>query len=235
MSKEKSAQHLTPELLTLAQPIPNLAVRHLGITDYEKTWREMQLFTAKRTTETADEIWLTEHQPVFTLGLNRKEIRLPTKDLSNNIPVVNSDRGGKITYHGPGQIIIYLLLDLKRRQLNIRQLVTLIENSITTLLATHNITATARKDAPGVYFDDRKIASLGLRVKNHCCYHGLSLNVNMDLTPFLAIEPCGYAGLEMTQTSDLGITQTKQAMGEQLLKILVGQLLKQLNMTENLA
>lgn len=211
---------------------PALFIRQLGITDYTKTWREMQLFTASRISETADEIWLTEHPPVFTLGLNRKEVRLPAE---STIPVVHADRGGKITYHGPGQVIIYVLLDLKRWQLNIRQLVSLIEQSIITLLASYHITATTRKDAPGVYVGDCKVASLGLRVKNDCCYHGLSLNVNMDLAPFLLIDPCGYAGLTMTQTSDLGVRQTSQIMGEQLLAILSGQLRKQLNMMENVA
>ena len=212
-----------------------VVVRQLGPTDYVQTWREMQLFTSARTADTTDEIWLTEHLPVFTLGLNRKEVRLPTQTMASSIPVVHSDRGGKITYHGPGQLIVYLLLDLKRRQLNIRQLVSLIEHSIIALLASYKIVATARKDAPGVYVDDCKIASLGLRVKNHCCYHGLSLNINMDLAPFLAIDPCGYAGLSMTQTSSLGVTQTAQKMGEQLLAILADQLLKQINTMEHVA
>ncbi|MBC7787381.1 MAG: lipoyl(octanoyl) transferase LipB [Methylophilaceae bacterium] len=215
--------------------VPALIVRQLGITDYTKSWREMQSFTASRTSKTPDEIWQTEHPPVFTLGLNRKEVRLPAQSPVNHVPVVNTDRGGKITYHGPGQVIIYLLLDLKRRQLNIRQLVSLIEASVITLLANHNIIAVARKDAPGVYVDGFKIASLGLRVKNHCCYHGLSLNINMDLAPFLAIDPCGYADLKMTQTNHLGVEQTSQDMGEQLLVILSGQLRKQLNMMENVA
>lgn len=206
--------------------VPSVVIRDLGVTDYETTWRAMQAFSATQNSESADELWLTQHDAVYTLGLNRKNVRLPNRE---DIPVVLTDRGGKITYHGIGQVIIYFLLDLKRRQLNIRQLVTLIESSIIELLATHNITAKAQKDAPGVYVDDRKIASLGLRLKNNVCYHGLSLNVNMDLTPFTAIDPCGYEGLQMTQTSALGMQQTPQQVGE----VLVAALAEKLNILEN--
>lgn len=188
--------------------------RDLGHTDYQNTLQAMQGFTAARTPQTHDEIWLTEHNAVYTLGLNRSDIRFP----KNNIPVVLVDRGGKITYHGPGQVVIYLLIDLKRRNLNVRQLVNIIETSIIGLLAQHQINAVTKKDAPGVYIDDKKIASLGLRLKNNCCYHGLSLNVDMDLSPFEAIDPCGYAGLQMTQAKDFGITQTAQELGKQLLQ-----------------
>jgi lipoyl(octanoyl) transferase len=191
--------------------------RHLGRTDYQTTLAAMQQFTADRTAETPDEIWLTEHESVYTLGLNRKNIRLP----NNKIPVVLVDRGGKITYHGVGQVVIYVLIDLKRRNLNVRQLVDALETSIIGLLGAYHIKAFAKKDAPGVYVEDRKIASLGLRLKNNCCYHGLSLNVNMDLSPFNAIDPCGYAGLEVTQTKDLGINQSPAEMGELLLKKLI--------------
>lgn len=206
--------------------VPNLVIRDLGITDYETTWRAMQMLSAARHTDSADELWLTEHPAVYTLGLNRKNVQYP---LRNDIPLVLTDRGGKITYHGIGQVIIYLLLDLKRRQLNIRQLVTMIESNIIKLLAYHGISAAARKDAPGVYVVERKIASLGLRLKNNVCYHGLSLNVAMDLTPFSAIDPCGYAGLEMTQTSNLGMQQTPQQVGE----LLINMLAKELNILEN--
>ena len=191
--------------------------RQLGLTDYQATLQEMQVFTASRTQQTFDEIWLTEHDAVYTLGLNRKNVRLP----KNDIPVVFVDRGGKITYHGPGQVVIYILIDLKRRNLNVRQLVNLMETSIIELLAQFNVSAIAKADAPGVYVQSdgkhKKIASLGLRLKNNCCYHGLSLNVEMDLTPFSAIDPCGYVGLEVTQTKDLGIAETSQQMGEDLL------------------
>jgi len=197
-----------------------LIMRDLGRSDYQETLLKMQAFTASRSAQNADELWLTEHDSVYTMGLNRKDVRLP----ANNIPLVNVDRGGKITYHGLGQVIIYLLIDLNRRNLKVRQLVNIIENSIIELLANFNITAVAKNDAPGVYVNGKKIASVGLRLKNNCCYHGLSLNVDMDLTPFEAIDPCGYKGLEMTQTKDLGIENTSQQMGEALLKLLQNKL-----------
>lgn len=195
-------------------------MRDLGRSDYQETLLKMQTFTASRSAQKADELWLTEHDSVYTMGLNRKDVRLP----ANKIPLVNVDRGGKITYHGLGQVIIYLLIDLNRRNLKVRQLVNIIENSIIELLANFNITAVAKNDAPGVYVNGKKIASVGLRLKNNCCYHGLSLNVDMDLTPFEAIDPCGYKGLEMTQTKDLGIENTSQQMGEALLKLLQNKL-----------
>ena len=197
-----------------------LVLKDLGCTDYLTTLTAMQAFTQNRTAETPDELWFTQHASVYTLGLNRKDTRLP----NNNIPLVLADRGGKITYHGLGQVIVYLLIDLKRRNLFVRQLVTIMESSIIDLLAQHKIKASIQKNAPGVYVKvngcDKKIASLGLRLKNQCCYHGLSLNVNMDLNPFLAIDPCGYAGLMMTQTQDLGLKNSTQEIGEHLLKIL---------------
>lgn len=194
--------------------------RTLGLTDYETTLQAMQVFTQARTLETPDELWLTEHDSVYTLGLNRKGMRLP----QNNIPLLLVDRGGKITYHGIGQVVIYLLIDLKRRGLNIRQLVSMMENSIISLLSEFGIRAYAEKDAPGVYVEGAKIASLGLRIKNQCSYHGLSLNVDMDLGPFSAIDPCGYQGLRVTQTKDLGMPQTPVQLGLSLLKLLEDQL-----------
>jgi lipoyl(octanoyl) transferase len=194
-----------------------IVCRSLGRTDYQATLQAMQQFTANRLPETPDEIWLTEHASVYTLGLNRKNVRLP----NNDIPVIMVDRGGKITYHGIGQVVIYCLIDLKRRNLNIRQLVDALEASIIGLLGAYHIKAFAKKDAPGVYVDDRKIASLGLRLKNNCCYHGLSLNVHMDLAPFEAIDPCGYVGLQVTQTKDLGIKNSPAEMGELLLQKLI--------------
>jgi lipoyl(octanoyl) transferase len=192
--------------------------RQLGFTDYQTTLAAMQAFTFNRTSETADELWLTEHPSIYTLGLNRKNVRLP----QNNIPLALVDRGGKITYHGPGQAVIYLLVDLKRRNLNVRQLVNIMETSIIGLLAQFDVKAITMPNAPGVYvqMDDKctKIASLGLRIKNNCCYHGLSLNVEMDLTPFSAIDPCGYAGLEVTQTKALGIPHNGTQIGELLLQ-----------------
>jgi lipoyl(octanoyl) transferase len=199
--------------------------RQLGISDYAATLLAMQAFTASRNAQTADEIWLTQHNSVYTLGLNRKNVRLPDAKInSNKIPVILVDRGGKITYHGLGQVVIYLLIDLKRRNLNVRQLVNKIEGSIIELLAQFNQIATAKADAPGVYINDMKIAALGLRLKNNCCYHGLSLNIDMDLSPFYAIDPCGYVGLKVTQTKDLGITQNCAQMGELLLQKLTEKL-----------
>ncbi|OAM52145.1 octanoyltransferase [Methylovorus sp. MM2] len=199
----------------------NLIVRQLGKTAYETTWHAMQDFTARRTEDTADELWVTEHDPVYTLGLNRKNVRYPDR---KDIPVVLADRGGKITYHGPGQLVIYLLIDLKRKHLSVRHLVSAMENAIIELLAEHKIKAVAKPDAPGVYVNESKIASLGLRLKNQCSYHGLSLNIDMDLSPFTAIDPCGYAGLQVTQTKDLGLSLTMQSAADSLLKALMQQL-----------
>lgn len=192
-------------------------VRHLDLTEYAETWRAMQAFTAQRQPETTDEIWLTEHFPVYTLGLNRKDVNPP---LRHDIPLIETDRGGKITYHGPGQLVIYLLLDLKRQGLSVRELVSRMEQVIIQLLAESGVFASARSDAPGVYVQERKIASLGLRLKNGCCYHGLSLNVDMDLSPFHAIDPCGYRGMEVTQMVDLGIQQQKMDIYEKIISLL---------------
>ncbi|MGX2032868.1 MULTISPECIES: lipoyl(octanoyl) transferase LipB [Methylocaldum] len=179
-----------------------LHLRNLGLTEYETTWRAMQDFTEQRDEDTPDELWLLEHHPVYTLGLNgdvRHMIR------TTDIPVVKTDRGGQITYHGPGQLIAYVLVDLRRKNLGIRRLVSTLENAVIGLLKQYGITAEARRDAPGVYVDGRKIASLGLRVRKGCSYHGLSLNVSSDLSPFSAINPCGYAGLEVTSLTALDV------------------------------
>jgi len=198
-----------------------LVIHDLGRTEFEPTWRAMQDFTKNRTSETPDEIWLTEHSPVYTLGLNRKDVRMPSRD---DIHVVNTDRGGKITYHGPGQSIIYVLIDLKRKGINVRQLVSAMENSVVALLQEANIDAASKTDAPGVYVQEKKIASLGLRLKKECCYHGLSLNVDMDLSPFNAIDPCGYQGLEVTQLKSLGVDLTQTETATKLLKYLTKEL-----------
>lgn len=200
---------------------PPIAIRHLGITDFEETWHAMQQFTATRTAETPDELWLTEHYPVYTLGLNRKNVRLPIDPI---IPIILTDRGGKITYHGPGQLILYVLLDLNRHHLSVRKLVSMLENTVIGLLAKYGAKAIAKSDAPGVYLGNEKIASLGLRIKNNCCYHGLSLNINMDLKPFEAIDPCGYVGLKVTQTKNLSIETNIQKAGQQLITMLLAQL-----------
>ena len=199
----------------------DMVIRHLGLTGYEPTWQAMQAFTAQRTPESPDELWLTEHPPVYTLGLNRKDVRMPWRA---DIPLVRTDRGGKITYHGPGQIVIYLLLDLKRQGLTVRQLVDRMEGAIISLLAEYRVSAAGRPDAPGVYVNGSKIASLGLRLKNGCCYHGLSLNADMDLSPFNAIDPCGYRGLQVTQTRDLGIAADCDTLAQRLVTLLQNQL-----------
>lgn len=196
-------------------------VRHLGRTDYIPCWQEMQAFTAARNSNTPDALWLTEHDAVYTLGLNRKEVRLASRE---DIPLVLVDRGGKITYHGRGQAVLYVLIDLQRKGINVRQLVSAMENSIIQLLQQYGVTANARADAPGVYVNQRKIASLGLRLKSQRCYHGLALNVDMDLSPFQSIDPCGYQGMEVTQLRDLGIHMSTAEAGEVLVKTLVNQL-----------
>ncbi|MCZ6641280.1 MAG: lipoyl(octanoyl) transferase LipB [Gammaproteobacteria bacterium] len=179
----------------------HVLVKDLGRTDYETVFRAMQSFTDKRTQETPDEIWLTEHEPVFTQGHAGKEEHLIAP---GDIPVVQSDRGGQVTYHGPGQIVGYLLFDLRRMGLSVRGLVTGIENAVVNTLASYGICGAPRADAPGVYVDSAKIAALGLRVRRGCSYHGLSLNVNMDLAPYARINPCGLANIDVTQMCDLG-------------------------------
>jgi lipoyl(octanoyl) transferase len=176
-------------------------LRWLGRVAYEPTWRAMQRLVESRDPDADDEIWFLEHPPVFTLGMNSKpEHLLATGD----IPVVQIDRGGQVTYHGPGQLVVYPLLDLARARLGVRPLVEGIERAIVATLATWGIEAFGRRDAPGVYVGQRKVASVGLRIRRGCSYHGLALNVAMDLEPFRRINPCGYAGLQMTQVSDLG-------------------------------
>lgn len=182
-----------------------LIVRYLGTQTYQTTWQAMIDFTEERNSETVDEIWLVEHDPVFTQGLAGKAEHLL---MHTDIPVVKSDRGGQITHHAPGQLIAYLLINIRRKAFNVRSLVSIIEQAIIDVLADHQVTAIAKPDAPGVYVDGKKIASLGLKIRKGCSFHGLALNVDMDLTPFLQINPCGYAGLEMTQCRDLGITSS---------------------------
>lgn len=182
-----------------------LRIRRLeGLQDYETLWHAMRAFTEKRNSDTADELWILQHQPVYTLGQAGKAEHLLA---ASDIPVIKTDRGGQITYHGPGQLIVYILLDLKRRQLAVRELVSLLESSIIELLENHGMVAHSRKVAPGVYVTvngrEHKIASLGLRVRRGCCYHGLSFNLDMDLVPFTRINPCGYAGLPVTQLADI--------------------------------
>lgn len=178
---------------------PGLRVRWLGQVDYEPAWYAMQRFTDERDAETGDEIWLLEHPPVFTQGQAGKAEHLL---FPGEIPVVQVDRGGQVTYHGPGQLVAYVLIDVRRQGIGVRELVSLIENSLVELLAGYTVEASARADAPGVYVGDAKIASLGLRIRRGCSFHGLALNVDMDLEPFGRINPCGYQGLRMTQLRD---------------------------------
>lgn len=177
-----------------------LIVRDLGVQEYEPIWHAMQKFTAERDETTPDELWCLQHPPVFTMGLNGKKEHLLS---STDIPVINIDRGGQITYHGPGQLIVYTLLDLKRLHIGVKELVTSIEQSIIELLKKNNIEAQGRENAPGVYVQGAKIAALGLRIKRNRSYHGLSLNLDMDLSPFQQINPCGYEGMPVTQLIDL--------------------------------
>lgn len=220
--EEQNLKPAPAKLLRLSPHASHLTVRKPGLADYEPTWHAMQEFTTHRHADTPDELWLLEHPPVYTLGMAGKSAHLPRVD--NGIPVVRVDRGGQITYHGPGQIVIYLLLDMKRRGLSVRPLVRLMEQAVINLLDDHGVKAVFRADAPGVYVDNAKIAALGLRIRRGCCYHGLALNVDMDLGPFRDINPCGYPGLDITQTRDLGIADTAGALGEQLIKNLSGLL-----------
>ena len=178
-----------------------LGIRELGLLDYERTWLAMQRFTDERklVPDTQDEVWLVQHPPVFTQGQAGKAEHLL---LPGGIPVVKSDRGGQVTYHGPGQLVAYLMLDVRRLGYGVRELVTRMEQCLIDLLASYGVSAAAKADAPGVYVDGAKIASLGLRIRNGCSFHGLALNVDMDLEPFRRINPCGYAGLAMTQLRD---------------------------------
>ncbi len=179
---------------------PELCIKNIGHVDYQTCWLAMKEFTDKRGPDTLDELWVVEHDPVYTVGLNIRKQHYP--EPNTNIPVVETDRGGDITYHGPGQLVIYLLLNLRRRNIGIRQLVNNIEQSIIDCLKQHDITAARKKDAPGVYINEKKIAALGLRIRKGCSYHGLSFNLDMDTRPFSKIPPCGYKNLEVTQLSD---------------------------------
>lgn len=200
---------------------PAPVIRRLGLQAYAPVWRDMQRFTEERDAATPDELWWVEHPPVFTVGLNGKAEHLLNPGA---IDVIQVDRGGQVTYHGPGQVVLYLLVDLRRRGLGVRALVNLMEQAVIALLADHGIAACARQDAPGVYVDGAKIASLGLRVRRGCSYHGLALNVDMDLEPFRRINPCGHPGLAVTQLRDLGVTESQTGVGEKLLVRMVENL-----------
>ena len=202
-----------------------VVIRTLGRTDYQATWRAMQAFTDARSADTPDEIWLTEHPPVYTLGLaGRREHMLR----DNGIPVIKVDRGGQITYHGPGQLVAYALMDLKRAKLGVRDMVRRIEAAVIQWLDSVGISAYGNESAPGVYvatkLGEAKIAALGLKVRNGCTYHGLAVNIAMDLAPFADIDPCGYPGLGVTQLADLGIVRSLDAAGAELAPLLAARL-----------
>jgi lipoyl(octanoyl) transferase len=200
---------------------PDLIIRSLGLRDYQPVWEAMQAFTAARTETTLDELWLLEHPPVFTQGYNSKPEHLK---FPGDIPVIQTDRGGQVTYHAPGQIIAYVLLDLQRRAWGVRQLVSALEQAVVSLLANYAISGETRREAPGVYVEGAKIAAVGLRIRHGRCYHGLSLNVAMDLEPFQRINPCGYPETKVTRLSDLVNIADKgavmSALSEQLVQSL---------------
>ena len=198
-----------------------LEFRRLGVRDYVVTADEMRTWTQARGPDTPDEIWFLEHEPVYTQGVSCSE---PVREGASDIPLVKSDRGGQITYHGPGQLVAYLLLDLRRLGLGVRQLVSMIEASIIELLDQFGLTAVARPGAPGVYVDGEKIAALGLRVRSGCCYHGLSLNVDMELKPFSRINPCGFVGLGVTSMKEQGLSVQVDEAADALERILEARL-----------
>lgn len=184
-------------------------VKQIGMVNYLVAWQAMKDFTNTRTNHTRDEIWIVQHPPVYTLGIAGKPEHLLHR---NGIEVIKTDRGGQITYHGPGQLVAYLLLDMRRLKLGVRELVRRMENAVIDLLKDYHIDAIGRVDAPGVYVANAKIAALGLKIKHGFCYHGIALNIDMDLAPFSTINPCGYPGLKVTQTKDLGITDGLEAI-----------------------
>ncbi len=203
-------------------PPPPVVIRRLpGLTDYAAAVAAMQRFTNERQPDTPDEIWLLEHPPVYTLGLNTDPAHLLG---TGAVPVVQTDRGGQVTYHGPGQLIVYVLVDLARAKLGIRSVITALEEAVVELAASHGITAVPRSDAPGVYVNGAKLASVGLRIRRGATYHGLALNVAMDLTPFRGINPCGHAGLAVTSIEELGGPTDLRAVAEDLLTCLKGAL-----------
>ena len=200
-----------------------MKTRYLGLADYHETWQAMREFTDTRTDDDPDETWVCEHPSVYTLGqAGRREHILNTAD----IPVVQSDRGGQVTYHGPGQVVIYTLVNLRRSNLGVREMVVRLENSVIGLLAEHGIEAAGRRDAPGVYVGEAKIAALGLRVRRGCTYHGLAMNIDADLSPFKGIDPCGYRGMSVTSTQELGLSFPKEQMIKQLVTQVHEQLLE---------
>ena len=202
-------------------PDSQIGVKYLGLTEYRQSWQAMKYFTDHRGPDTADELWITEHPPVFTQGQNGKPEHLLNP---GDIPVVQIDRGGQVTYHGPGQLVVYCLLDLHRLGIGVKSLVSKLEKSVIELLKSYHIDAVTHSTAPGVYVDQAKIAALGLRIRKGCCYHGLSLNVDMDLEPFARINPCGYQGLAVTQLRNFDVTVDTRHAGRHLADILIHHL-----------
>jgi lipoyl(octanoyl) transferase len=205
---------VAPASMTPLVEMRNVPIlKWLGRAEYEPTWRAMQAFTEQRGPETPDEIWFLEHPPVFTLGMNAapEHVLAP-----GDIPLVQIDRGGQVTYHGPGQLVVYPLIDMRRRALGVRELVVALENGIIAMLAARNIAALGRRDAPGIYVEGRKLASIGLRIRRGCSYHGLAFNVAMDLEPFRRINPCGFRGLEVTDLRTLGVSLELRNVAELL-------------------
>ncbi len=198
-------------------------IKQLGLVDYHATWQAMKDFTANRTAQTHDEIWLLQHPAVYTQGIAGKPEHLL---YDNNIPVIKTDRGGQITYHAPGQLIVYVLLDIRRLKLGVRELVRRMENAVIDLLNDYHIAAKGRIEAPGVYVNNAKIAALGLKIKRSFCYHGIALNIDMDLEPFSAINPCGYAGMQVTQTKDLKIADNIETLSQRFTDKLQQRLIK---------
>ena len=211
---------MNAEAATAITPPAPLVVRWLGRVPYEPTWRAMQHFTETRTATTDDELWLLEHEPVYTLGMNADSAHVLNP---GEIPVIRIDRGGQVTYHGPGQLVIYPLIDLRRAHLGVRDLVTALESAAIELAARHGIRAACRANAPGVYVDNAKFASVGLRVRRGGSYHGLAINVDMDLAPFARINPCGYAGLAMTQLAALGGPREVREVADEFVPLLAAR------------
>ena len=209
------AQSVDVPIASNRQMPTGVTIRRLGEVDYLPTWDAMKRFTAGRNNGDADELWLLQHPPVYTLGQAARAAHLPR--VATRIPVVKTDRGGQITYHGPGQIVVYTMVDLRRLRIGVRQLVSRLENSVIELVRQYGVNARPREQAPGVYVGNAKIAALGLRIRNGCSYHGLSMNVDMDLAPFDDIDPCGYPGLQVSQLRDLGVGDDIDTLGEKLL------------------
>ena len=210
-------------MLAVAAPVDTAPVlRRLGRADYAQTLAAMRQFTAQRSEETADELWLLEHAPIYTLGQGADDAHGPKA--GNGIEVLRVERGGEVTYHGPGQLVVYALVDIGRRGIKVREYVGLLEQSLIDLLAAHGVVAARKPGAPGVYVEGAKVAALGIRVSRGRALHGLSLNVDMDLAPFSAIDPCGYPGLAVTQTRDLGIAAGIDELGDELARRIAGHL-----------